>query len=66
LESPSHRKVLFRNILLYLLELYASKKVIAIAFKGLGYCRCTSKKKGFSDDPEVIAKKVAFAEEGIT
>jgi hypothetical protein len=53
------------NIPLYLLELCAGEKAITTAFKGLEYCRRTSKKKNFSDDPEVMAKRVAFAE-GVT
>jgi hypothetical protein len=32
----------------------------------VGYGRRIAKRKGFSDDPEVIAKRLAFAKEGIT
>lgn len=36
------------------------------AFKLVGYGRRVAKRKGFSDDPEVMAERVAFAEEGLT
>ncbi len=32
----------------------------------MGYGRRVTKRKGFSDDPEVIAERLAFAEEAIT
>jgi hypothetical protein len=66
LESPSHRRVPFRNIPLYLPHLNVKGQSIGTAFKILGYCRRTSKKKGFSDDAGVMAERVAFAQEGIT
>jgi hypothetical protein len=36
------------------------------AFKLVGYGRRVAKKKGFSDDPEVMQERVDFAEEGKT
>jgi hypothetical protein len=42
------------------------EKAIHTAFKLVGYGRRAAKRKGFSDDPEVIAERLAFAEEGIT
>lgn len=36
-----------------------------MAFKLVGYGRRTAKRKGFSDDPEVCAERLAFAEEAI-
>jgi hypothetical protein len=36
------------------------------AVKGIGYNRRTSHKKEFSDDPHVIAERLAFTHEGIT
>ncbi|KAH7412853.1 hypothetical protein BKA64DRAFT_740607 [Cadophora sp. MPI-SDFR-AT-0126] len=41
-------------------------EAIHTAFKLLGYARRKAVKKGFSDDPEVMRKRVAFAEEGLT
>ena len=66
LASPSHRRIPWRYIPHYLPELDAKEDAIYTAFKGLGYCRRTSKKKGFSDDPVVCAERKAFAEDGIT
>jgi len=42
------------------------ERAIKTAFDLLGYCRRVSKKKGFSDNPEVKEERVAFAEEGLT
>jgi hypothetical protein len=36
------------------------------AFKLVGYGRRVAKRKGFLDNPEVMAKRVAFIEEGKT
>ena len=66
LASPSHRRIPWRHIPHYLPELDAKEDAIYTAFKELGYCRRTSKKKGFSDDPAVWAERKAFAEDGIT
>jgi hypothetical protein len=43
-----------------------SEQAICTAFKLLGYVRRVSHKKGFSDDPQVMAQRVAFAQQGIT
>ena len=65
-ESPSHRRVPYRHIPRYYPERYVGEEAIRTAMQELGYCRRTSKKKGFSDDPKVWALRKAFAEEGIT
>jgi hypothetical protein len=39
---------------------------VQTAFKLVGYGRRVTKKKGFSDDPEVMQERVDFAEEGLT
>jgi hypothetical protein len=36
------------------------------AFKLIRYSRRVAKQKGFSDDPQVMDERLAFAEEGIT
>ena len=36
------------------------------AFKLVGYGRWVAKRKGFSDDPEVMQERVDFAKEGLT
>ena len=66
LASPSHRRIPWRHIRYYLPELDAKEDAIYTAFRELGYCRRTSKKKGFSDDPVVWAERKAFAEDAIT
>jgi DDE superfamily endonuclease len=38
---------------------------VRTAFKLVGYGRRISKKSGFSDDPDVIAERLAFAREGV-
>jgi hypothetical protein len=50
----------------YLPELEAGEAAIRTAVKGIGYNRRKSHKKGVSDDPHVIAERLAFAQEGIT
>jgi hypothetical protein len=69
LESPSHRRVAYENIPHFVPQLLpggVGEKAIRTALKALGYVRRTSKKKGFSDDPVVMAERLAFAREGIT
>jgi hypothetical protein len=39
---------------------------VKTAFKLVGYGRRVAKRKGFSNDPKVMAERLAFAEEGIT
>jgi hypothetical protein len=54
-------------MLLLELELQGCKEQsIRTAFKLVKYSRCISKQKGFSDDPVIMAERLAFAEEGIT
>jgi hypothetical protein len=47
-------------------ELEVGKQAIKTAFSLLGYCRRTSKKKGFSDDPDVKQERLAFAHQGLS
>jgi hypothetical protein len=65
MDSPSHRRIPFKYIPLFLPDLNAGDEAIRTAFKDVGYCRRASKKKGFSDDPRVMAWRKAFAEQGI-
>jgi transposase len=41
------------------------EQAIRTAFKLVGYGRRVAKRKGFSDDPAVIAERLAFAKQGI-
>ena len=66
LASPSYRRIPWRHIPYYLPEIDAKEDAIYTAFRELGYCRRTSKKKGFSDDPVVWVERKAFAEDAIT
>jgi hypothetical protein len=70
LESPSRRHIAFKHIReLAPLELSLQDcggQAIRIAFKLIGYGRRVAKRKGFSDDPEVMQERVDFAEEGKT
>jgi len=66
-ESPSHKRIAFRHIPYELdLGIDYGEKATRTAFKLLGYGRRVSKKKGYSDDPAVIAERLAFAREAIT
>lgn len=64
--SPSHRHIPWSHVPHYLPQLHASTKAISTAFRDLNFCRRVAHKKGFSDDPRVIAERLAFAEDGIT
>jgi hypothetical protein len=70
LQSPSHRHIAFKHIRevtppqLGLQD--CGGQAVRTAFKLVGYGRRVAKKKGFSDDPEVIQERVDFAEEGLT
>ncbi|PMD60554.1 uncharacterized protein K444DRAFT_528483, partial [Hyaloscypha bicolor E] len=70
LESPSRRYVTWRHIReiappdLRLQD--CGPYAMRTAFKLVGYGRRVAKRKGFSDDPEVIQERVDFAEEGLT
>jgi len=70
LESPSRRHISFRHIgTLAPPELGiqdCGPQAIRTAFKLVGYSRRVAKRKGFSDDPAVMAERLAFAKEGIT
>jgi hypothetical protein len=67
LESPPHRRIKFQSIPRYIPEFEGvGEKSIKAAFDLLGYCRRTSKRKGFSEEPDVLEERVAFAHEGIT
>ena len=54
----------FSRIPHFLPQLNAKEKAIRIAYKGLGYCRRVSRKKGFSDDPRIMEERLIFAEDG--
>jgi transposase len=66
LESPSHRHLSYKQIPQHLPEIQAGPKAIRNAFKLIGYSRRIARRKGFSDDPEVKAERLAFAKEAIT
>jgi hypothetical protein len=62
--SPSRRRVPWRYIPYIAPELGLNHGALAMnkAFKLLGYGRRVAKRKGYSDDPEVWAERLAFAE----
>jgi hypothetical protein len=68
LQSPSRLHLPWRAIPEVALDLHLDCKEQAMqtAFKLLGYSRRSMKKKGFSDDPKVMAERLAFAQWGIT
>jgi hypothetical protein len=69
LASPSHRQIPFRYIPEAAPKLglqNTGSKAIRTAFTLEGYGRRVAKRKGFSDDPQVMAYRVRFAEEGLT
>jgi hypothetical protein len=70
LESPSRRHIAYRHIReltpLKLSLQDCGEQAVRTAFKLVRYSRRVSKRKGFSTDLEVIAKRLAFAQEGIT
>jgi DDE superfamily endonuclease len=63
--SPSHRHIKFSRIPYYLPELAAKEQAIRTAYKWLGYGRRIARKKGFSEDPKVIKKRLTFAEDAV-
>lgn len=66
LQSPSHRRMAYKQIPLRLPELSRfGNQAINTAMRSMGYTRRTAPKKGFSDDPVVMAERVAFAKEAI-
>ena len=69
LELPSHRRIRY-NLIPFCAPHLGLEGVgydaIHKAFTTQGYVRRTSKKKGFSNDLDVMAERVEFAREGIT
>lgn len=66
LESPSHRHVPWRRIPLFAPQFHdAGPDAITTAMHLLGYERRRAVKKGFLDDPRVMAERVRFAQEAI-
>jgi hypothetical protein len=66
LKSPSHRRMKYNSILRAVPEFSkVGERAIKTAFDLLGYCQRASKKKGFSEDPQVMQERVVFAEEGL-
>jgi hypothetical protein len=63
--SPSHRRIAYAKIPRHT-GLPFGTKAIHTAFDLIGYTRKKSHKKGFSDDPAVARKRLAFAEQGLT
>ena len=68
--SPSHTRIPWRQIPKRFPDLHFLQGVREVAlhsaFDLLGYCRHTSKKKGYSEDLEVMTERVTFAQDGIT
>jgi len=67
LESPSHRHIPFHNLPQLVPNVFNGygEQAIHTGFKLVGYGRRTAKRKGFSDEPDVMAERVAFAEQAI-
>ena len=60
--SPSNRRIPFQYIPQKIPELqHVGTTAVKTAFDLLGYCRRTSKKKGFPDDLAVCQLRLAFA-----
>jgi hypothetical protein len=66
LSSPSHRHVAYHKIPHFLPQLHAKEQAIRTAIDEIGYCRRVSRKKGFSDDPEVCQERLDLAVDGKT
>jgi hypothetical protein len=66
-ESPSHRHITFRHLPSLIPNIFQGygERSIHTGFKLVGYGRRVSKRKGFSDDPNVMAERLAFAQQGI-
>ena len=65
--SSLHKQIAYRHIPYKLdLGLEYREKAICTGFKLLGYSRKVSKKKGYLDNLDVIAERLAFAQEAIT
>ncbi|KIN09120.1 hypothetical protein OIDMADRAFT_48949 [Oidiodendron maius Zn] len=66
LESPSRRHIPWRQIPLCAPEFSdIGKQAIHTAMQSLGYCRRVARRKGFSDDPEVMHQRLEFARQAI-
>jgi hypothetical protein len=63
--SPSHCRIAYIKIPCYT-GLPFGTKAIYIAFNLIGYTQKKLYKKGFSNDPVVARKQLAFAEQGLT
>jgi hypothetical protein len=55
--------VAYHKIPRYLPQLHAKETALRIAVRNIGYCRRVSRKKGFSDDPEVMKERFDFIAE---
>jgi hypothetical protein len=69
LSDPSHRHISFHHLPTYAPDLGLQGygfEAIRTAFRSVGYGRRVAKRKGFSDDPAVMAQRLAFAREGVT
>ncbi|PMD43874.1 hypothetical protein L207DRAFT_508660 [Hyaloscypha variabilis F] len=69
LSNPAHRHVSFYHLPTYAPDLGLQEygfEAIRTAFKSIGYGRRVAKRKGFSDDPDVMRQRVEFAREGLT
>ena len=66
LSSPSHRPVAYHKMPRYLPQLHVNEPAFHTAIRDIGYCRRVARKKGFSNNPEVIQERLALAEEGST
>ena len=66
LESPSRRHISWRQIPLCAPQFSdVGEYAVYTAMRSLGYCRRVAKRKGFSTDPEVMRKRLDFAQQAI-
>jgi hypothetical protein len=67
-ESPLHRHIAYRHLPRLIPDIFEGygEQAIHTGFKLVGYGRRVSKRKGFSDDPDVMAEREVFARVGIT
>ena len=69
LASPSHRHIPFSYLPALAPELHLDNcgfEAIRTGFREIGFGRRVAKRKGFSDNPVVMARHVQFAKEGLT
>jgi DDE superfamily endonuclease len=64
-QSPSHRRIALHKLPRNIPQLCAGEKAIRTALQTLQYSRRRSPRKGFSENPRVIAERLAFAREAI-